>query len=382
MNFALNKAQQELREEIVHFAKTHLDEGLEDRDREQRFDRSLWLKCGEMGLQGMPVPKDLGGQGLDPLSVIIGLEALGYGCRDNGLTFALGAHLLACVVPLWKFGRKEQQEKYLPRLCDGTWVATHAITETQSGSDVFKMQTTAILTGADYSINGEKNYCSNAPVADVALVYALTNPDKGALGGISSFFLEKEKSQFVSSEKIEKMGLRSCLMGRLSLDQVQVPASAVLGKPGGGMIQFSQSMTWERIGLSALHIGTMERLLEKTKEYARSRTVFGQPIGKYQAISHQLAELEMMLEAGRLLVYKAAWKLREGQAATVEASLAKLFVSEMYKNQTMNLLQIFGASGYVGNSDIERSVRDAAAATLYSGTSEIQKNIIAKYLKL
>lgn len=382
MNFTLHKNQEALREELIDFAKANLNEGVESRDREQRFDRSLWEKCGTVGLPGLVVPEHLGGRGLDPLSMVVALEALGFGCRDNGLSFAIGAHLLACVVPIWKFGTPEQQQEYLPSLCDGTWVATNAITETQSGSDVFTMQTKAEKKGQWYVLEGEKNYCSNAPVADLALVYAMTNVEKRALGGISGFILEKEKNQFISSEKIEKMGLRSCHMGRLSLSNVSVPENSILGKPGGGTRQFTGSMTWERIGLSAIHIGTVQRLLDKTISFAKDRRVFGQSISKYQAIRHQIVDLKVQLEAARLLVFKAAWKLKEGQNANTSASVAKLFVSEMYKMQTMNLLQIFGALGYVENSDIERSVRDAAASTLYSGTSEIQKNIIASSLKI
>ena len=176
MNFALNKVQQELRETIIHFAKAHLNEGVEMRDRTQRFDRSLWEQCGEMQLLGLPVPEDLGGRGLDPVSMCVALEALGYGCRDNGLTFAIGAHLLACVVPIWKFGTEAQQKKYLPSLCDGSWIAANAITEIEGGSDVFSMKTRAISDGDDYLLQGKKSYCSNAPVADLALVYALTHP--------------------------------------------------------------------------------------------------------------------------------------------------------------------------------------------------------------
>ncbi len=382
MNFTISKSQKALREEVIHFAKSHLNEGVESRDRDQHFDRKLWEKCGEIGLQGLMVPKDFGGRGLDFLSMVVALEAFGYACRDNGFSFAIGAHLLACVLPIWKFGSKEQQAQLLPSLCDGSWIATNAITESQIGSDVFKMQTIAKLDGDGFILDGEKNYCSNAPVANLALVYALTNPEKGALGGISGFLLEKNKNEFASTEKIEKMGLRSCLMGDVSLCDVRVSRKAILGKPGGGTRQFTQSMTWERIGLSAIHIGTMQRLLEKTIDYAKKRKVFGKNIGKYQAVAHQLVDLKVQLEAGRLLVYKAAWQLKEGGNPTVEASAAKLFVSELYKKSTMILLQIFGAIGYVENSDIERSVRDAAGATLYSGTSEIQRNIIAKNLKL
>ncbi|MFT4664331.1 MAG: alkylation response protein AidB-like acyl-CoA dehydrogenase [Polaribacter sp.] len=382
MNFEYNDKQKALWTEMVDFATENLNQEVEERDRAERFDRHLWEKCGAIGLPGLMVSKEFGGRGLDPLSMVIALEALGYGCRDNGLSFAIGAHLLACVFPIWKFGSKEQQGKHLPNLCNGTWIAANAITETNSGSDVFVMETVAELVGDTYQLNGEKNYCSNAPVADVALVYAATDQEKGAMGGITGFILEKEKQQFSTGEAVEKMGLRSCLMSKVLLNDITCSPEAVLGKPGGGMRQFSESMTWERIGLSAIHMGTVQRLLEQTIAYAKERKLSGQAISKHQSIAHQLVEVKVQLEAARNLVYKAAWKLSEGKTANEAASIAKLYASEMYKKQTMHLLQIHGAIGYINNSDIERSIRDAAAATLYSGTSEIQKNIIARYLKL
>ena len=378
MNFALNNTQETLREEIVGFAQSTLNEGVEERDRTECFDRSLWEQCGLRGLPGLIVPKELGGRGLSPISMCVALEALGYGCRDNGLSFALGAHLLACVVPIWKYGSTSQQREYLPNLCDGTWIATNAITETKSGSDVFSMSMKAVQNEQTYELNGEKNYCSNAPIADIAVVYAMTNAEKGALGGISGFILEKSKAQFDSPGKIEKMGLRSCQMGTVNVSNVRVSENAILGKPGGGTVHFTQSMLWERIGLSAIHIGTLHRLLEDAVAYAKGRKVFGKSIDRHQAIGHKLADVKVQLEAARMLVYKAAWLLEEGKNASNAASIAKLYVSEVYKTQTMNLLQVYGAIGYIKNSDIERSVRDSAAATLYSGTSEILKNMISR----
>lgn len=381
MNFALSKLHKSLREEIVDFAQSTLNIGVEDRDRKERFDRELWKKCGSIGLPGLVVPKEFEGRGLDPVSMVVALEALGYGCRDNGLSFAIGAHLLACVVPVWKYGSIDQQERFLPNLSNGTWIATNAITEEKGGSDVFSMQTTAVKKRQLYTLNGEKNYCSNAPVADIALLYAITNNEKGALGGISSFILEKEKSHFRSSNKVEKMGLRSCLMGRVTVSKVAVSEASLMGKPGSGTVQFTHSMIWERIGLSAIHIGTLQRLFEGAVEFSEERKTFGQTINKYQAVGHKLADVKVQLEAARLLVYKAAWQMEKGGNTACSASIAKLFVSEMYKTQTMNLLQIFGALGYINNSDIERSIRDAASSTMYSGTSEIQRNLIARKIK-
>jgi alkylation response protein AidB-like acyl-CoA dehydrogenase len=378
MNPILDNIQIALRQETIEFAQTTLNDNVEQRDRTESFDRRLWEQCGRLALQGLAIPKEYGGRGLQPMNMVVTLEALGYGCRDNGLSFAIGAHLLACVIPIWKYGSTEQKEKYLPKLCNGTWVATNAITESETGSDVFSMSTSAVIDDHTFIIEGEKNYCSNAPVADIALLYAVTNRDKGALGGISGFILEKES--FESTGKIEKMGLRSCHMGNIVCSSSKVTDKALLGKQGGGTIQFTQSMMWERIGLSAIHVGTMQRLLDNAVQYCKKRKLKGQSILKFQSIEHKLVDIKVQLEAARLLVYKAAYLLENNKKASNSASIAKLFVSEMYKKQTMNILQIYGAIGYVNNSDIERTIRDAASSTLYSGTSEVQKNLISRDL--
>ena len=183
MDFALSDEQRMLRDTVVRFAQKELNEGIVERDHEHTFSHELWLKCGQMGLQGLPVPEEQGGMGLDPLSVTVALEALGYGCRDGGLVFAICAHLLACVVPIWKHGTEEQKRRYLPKLCDGTLIAVNAMTEPGTGSDAFAMSTKATPDGDGFRINGTKTFSSNGPIADVALVYAITDPEKGYHGG-------------------------------------------------------------------------------------------------------------------------------------------------------------------------------------------------------
>jgi len=299
-----------------------------ERDREQIFPHKLWLKCGEMGFQGLPVPEQYGGSGLDPLSTAIALEALGYGCHDGGLVFAICAHLLACVVPIWKFGSEDQKGRYLPGLCDGNLIAVNAMTEPGSGSYAFSMSTRAEPNGDGFRINGTKTFSSNGPVADLAVVFAITDPEKGYHGGVTAFLVEKGAPGFQVGQKFEKMGLRTCLIGELVFEDVHVPSDAVLGGLGGGSAIFAHSMDWERICLFASHIGTMERLFERSIEYARTRVQFGQPIGKFQAISHNIADMKVQLEAARLLTYKAAWNLDMTRTVSLDASMAKLFVSE------------------------------------------------------
>jgi alkylation response protein AidB-like acyl-CoA dehydrogenase len=382
MDFSLTEDQKILRKEIIRFAQKELNEGIRDRDHGQIFPHELWLKCGEMGLQGLPIPEEYGGSGQDPLSTAIALEALGYGCHDGGLVFALSAHILACAVPIWKFGSEEQKNRYLPNFCNGTMIAVNAMSEPNSGSDAFSMSTRAVPDGDGYRINGTKTFVSNGPVGDLALVFAITDPDKGYHGGITAFLVEKESPGFQAGQKFEKMGLRTSLIGELVLEDVYIPADAILGGLGGGSAIFIHAMDWERICLFAGHLGTMERLLEASIQYARTRVQFGQPIGKFQAISHKIADMKVQLEAARLLIHKAAWRLAKAKNASLDASIAKLYVSESLIKTTLNTIQIFGGYGYMEEYEVERALRDAVASTIYSGTSEMQKNIIARWLGL
>ncbi len=234
MDFTFTPEQEALKRTIVRFARERLNDDLVARDREQRFSRERWRACGELGLPGLPVPESLGGAGLDPLTTAIALEAFGYGCADNGLVFSVAAHLLSCVVPLWKFGAPEQQARWLPGLCDGTWIGVHAMTEPESGSDSFAMRTRAVKDGDGWRITGTKTFISNGPEADVVIVFALTDPARGFHGGVTGFLVEKGTPGFTASRKIEKMGLRTSPFGALSFDEVWVPDAAVVGQVGGG----------------------------------------------------------------------------------------------------------------------------------------------------
>ena len=382
MDFALSQDQQRLRDEIVRFADQELNRDLLERDRSQAFPRELWRKCGEIGIQGLPVPEAYGGSGVDALTCAIGLEALGYGCKDGGLVFALCAHLLSCVVPLLHFGSEEQKRRYLPGLCDGRLVGVHAMTEPETGSDAFAMRTRAIAEGSGYRIDGTKTFISNATVADVVIVFALTDPAKGFHGGTTAFLVERGAPGFSSPQKFEKMGLRTAPLGELVFDGVRVGPESILGGVGGGAMVFTTAMDWERACLAASHIGTMDRLLEQTVAYARTRRQFGQTIGKFQAVAHRIADMKVQLEAARLLVYRAAWRLDHARSASLDASITKLFVSESLVHAALAAVQVHGGYGFMTEYEVERALRDAVGSTIYSGTSEVQRNIIARWLGL
>jgi alkylation response protein AidB-like acyl-CoA dehydrogenase len=382
MDFSLSEQQELLRETIIRFAQKELNAGIGKRDREQLFPHDLWLKCGEMGLQGLLVPEEFGGQGLDPLSTALALEAFGYGCHDGGLVFAVSAHLLAGVTPIWKHGSEAQKRRYLPGLCNGTLIGVAGMTEASSGSDAFSIATRAEPDGDGFRLNGTKTFSSNGPVADLAVVYACTDPEKGYSGGNTAFLVEKDTTGFQSGQKFEKMGLRTCPISELVLEDVYVPADAVLGEVGSGSIIFSQFIEWERTCLAACHVGTMERLLEQAIDYARTRKSFGQPIGKFQAISHRIADMKVHLEAARLLTYKAAWRLDKARDIAMDASITKIFASESLIEMALDTVKVFGGYGFMVEYEVERALRDSIGGTLYSGTNDIQRNIIARWLGL
>jgi alkylation response protein AidB-like acyl-CoA dehydrogenase len=382
MDFSFSDEQKLLRDNIVKFAQRELNENLIARDAGQLFSRDLWRKCAEVGIQGLPAPEEYGGSGADALSCAIALEALGYGCRDGGLVFSLSAHVLACVVPIWKHGNAEQRQRYLPGLCDGTFIGMHAITEPGSGSDSFAMRTKAQREGGEWRLTGSKTFVSNGPVGDVAIVFAVTDAVKGFHGGITAFIIEKDMPGFSTSKKFEKMGLRTSPVGELRFDDIRLPDNAVLGAVGGGASIFATAMDWERILLVAGHVGAMERLLETSISYARTRSQFGQPIGKFQAVGHKIADMKAQLEAARLLTYRSAWRLANVRNASLDASITKLFVSESLVKAALETVQLHGGYGFMAEYEVERALRDAIGSTIYSGTSEMQRNIIARWLGL
>ena len=382
MEFSISEEQKALCQAIREFAEGELCAGALERDRAQSFAHDLWLRCGEHGLQGLPVPQSYGGRGLDSLSTALALEAFGRGCGDGGLIISVCAHLLGCVVPVWKFGAEEQKKRYLPGLCSGSLIGALAITEPESGSDAFSMRTTADRDGDDYRINGRKAFVTNGPVADVILVCALTDVEKGWRGGISCFLVEKDTPGLRLDARPEKMGLRSSPLGTLSFEDVRVPANAAVARIGGGVTVFKQAMLWERTGVSACHVGIMERLLQESIDRARGRTQFGEPIGAFQSISYRIADMKARLEASRLLTYKAAWALEHSRTSMLDVSLAKVSSSESFVQTALETMQIHGGDGYMTNNQVERVMRDAVASTIYSGTSEMQRNTIARWLGL
>ncbi len=353
-----------------------------ERDRNETFSRELWRQCAAVGLLGLPAPAEYGGTDADPLTCAIALEALGYGCRDGGLVFSICAHVLACVVPVWQHGSEAQKQRYLGGLCGGTLVGAHAITEPDSGSDTFAMRLKAERADGGWRLNGNKTFISNGPVADVVVVFAITDAEKGFHGGVTAFLVERGVPGFAAGQKFGKMGLRTAPVGELVFDNAFLGDDAVLGTVGGGAGVFGTAMDWERSLLVAAHVGTIERLLETSIAYARTRSQFGQTIGKFQAVAHKIADMKVQLEAARLLVYRTASRLTVSRSIALDAAITKLFVSETLVKTALDAVQLHGGYGFMEEYEVERALRDAIGSTIYSGTSEMQRNIIGRWLGL
>jgi alkylation response protein AidB-like acyl-CoA dehydrogenase len=381
MDFELSEEQTAFRAEVVRFAQRELAENIVERDAGNEFDEKAWRKCAEFGIQGLPVPKEYGGQGADPLTIMLAMEALGYGSADNGLIFSLNAQMWACEVPILRFGTDEQRRRYLPGLCDGSIKAAHGMSEPGSGSDAFSLSTKAELRGDRYILNGSKTFVTNAPVADVFIVFATIDRDL-RFAGLCAFLLDRETAGFEVGEPIHKMGLRTSPMAELFLNDCEIPAENLLGKRGGGMALFNASMEWERSIILASTVGSMERQLERSIAYARERKQFGQPIGKFQAVAHRIVEMKLRLDTARLMLHRLGWLMSRGEATTLDSVMVKMHLSESYLRSSMDALQIHGGYGYMTEYQLEREVRDAFGSRLYSGTSDIQKNIAARLLGL
>jgi len=381
VDFEWTPEQRMYREEVASFASSALVQDVIESEAGGSFSREAWKKCAAFGIQGLPVPTDYGGLGADPLTIVLALEGFGYGCRDNGLIFSLNAHMWACELALVKFGTHEQRLRFLPGLCDGSLVGAHAMTEPGAGSDAFSLTTTARQRGAQFVLNGAKTFVTNAPVADVFVVFATTDRSRG-FAGLSAFLGERGAPGLTVGSPLHKMGLRTSPMSEVFLQECAVPIENLLGEPGAGMAVFNAAMEWERSFILAGAVGTMQRQLEQCISYARERKQFGQPIGKFQAISHRIADMKVRLETARLVLYRAGHLMDRHESTHLDAALAKLYLSESFLQSSMDALTIYGAYGYMTEYELERDLRDAIAGRIYSGTSDVLRNLIAGHLGL
>jgi len=380
VDFALTAEQEAYRAEVVAFARS-LNEDVVVHDREGSFPRTSWQRCAEFGVLGLPLPAQYGGGEADPVSIAVAMEAMGFGCRDAGLLFSCHAQMWAVEIPILLFGTEAQKVRYLPALASGAMIGAHAMTEPGSGSDAFALSARATRHNGVYVLQGTKTFSTNAPVADVVLVFATVDPSRGPQG-VTAFLVDAGTPGLSLSRSIEKMGLRTSPMGEVHLDGCEVAEDQRLGREGAGPAIFNRAMEWERIFILASQVGVMARQLEGCIRYVRERRQFGQPVGKFQLVGEKIARMRVRLDAARLLLYRAAWTKSQGKSAMLEASIAKLFVSEAAVESALDAVQSYGGYGYATEFEVERELRDAVGGRLYSGTSEIQTMLIAGLLGL
>ena len=366
---------------VIEFARSELNDDVVDRDKHGKFLRENWLKCAKFGIQGLATPPEYGGKGADIMTAAFAMEAMGYGCRDNGLTFGLNAQMWTVQLSIVGFGSDAIKEKYLPRMCSGEWIASHGITEPDAGSDLYSLTTRAEKKDGGYVLNGHKALITFAPECDFTLVFAKTDPDAG-LWSISAFVVDRGTPGFTVSPVRDKMGLRTVPIGELTFEDCFVPEENRVGPEGAGINISNSSLEWERCCILASQIGAMERQLEEAVQYARKRKQFDQTIGKFQAVSHRIAEMKLRLETARLLLYKAAWLKHNNKPAVMEAALAKLQISECFVESSLDAIRVHGGIGYLSDNQVERDLRDAIGGVIYGGTSDIQRNVVARLLGL
>lgn len=379
MDFSWTAEQQALRERTLEFAQQELNNELVARDLAGEFWHEGWIKCARFGIQGLFVPREYGGSGCDIVSTILALEAVGYGCADNGLTLALNGQMWAVEEPILRFGSDEQKERFLPGLCRGDLIGAHGMTEPESGSDVYNVRTTAERRDGGYVLNGRKVLVTLAPIADVAIIFATVNPQLKQWG-LTAFLVEHGTPGFTRRPVQSKMGLRTVPLGEFVLEDCFIPETNRLGPEGAGSSIFTEAMDWERSFIFASHVGSMARQLDECIAFAGQHQRGGQSIGKFQSVSNRIADMKLRLETARLLLYKAAWLKEQGKSIAMDAALAKLHISESFTESSLDAIRIHGGNGYLTEFEVERDLRDAVGGVIYSGTSDIQRNLIARLL--
>jgi alkylation response protein AidB-like acyl-CoA dehydrogenase len=381
MNFELTDEQRRLQQSAIDFARTALGGDMRQRDRDETFDRTLWEHCARFGVLGMPIPEAYGGLGLGLTDLITVMEGLVYGTRDQGLLFSLNAHLWTNSMPILKYGTDAQRQRHLPGLSDGTVIGANGASEPDAGSDIFAMRTQATRQGDTYVLNGTKMFVTNAPVCNLIVAYATIDPALGPMG-VTAFIVERDRPGVTIGRHLEKMGLRTSPMAEIVFEDCVIPVENRLGREGRGVEVFECSMEWERGCILASCLGVMRRQLEECIAHARSRRQFGKPIGKFQAVAGRIVDMKVRLETCRPLVYRLGALKDQNRKAMLEAAVAKLHVSDCLVKSSLDAVQIFGGYGYMMEQQIERDLRDAVGSTIYSGTSDIQRNIIASQLGL
>lgn len=382
MDFSLNSEQKVLRDTVRQFMETEMRPVLRAYEREEKFPAEELRKLGDLGCCGMLIPEEWGGAEMDTVSYAVMLEEVARVCASTAVTLSVTNSVVA--VPIWKFGTETQKKKYLKRLASGEILGSFCLTEPQAGSDASAIQTRAIRDGGFYLLNGTKSWVSSGGQTGVYVVFAKTDPAAGAKG-VTAFLVEATFPGFRVARFEDKMGLRISKSAELSFDDLRVPAENRIGEEGQGLKIAFEALDGGRVGIAAQSVGLAQAAFEAAVKYAKQRRAFGKAIGEFQAIQWMLADMQTEIEAARGLLYCAAWMRDQGAAVAAsrrgaQASRAKLYASEMANRVCAKAVQIHGSQGFSRESDVERYYRDARVLTIYEGTSEIQRTVIAREL--
>ena len=380
---AIAQPDHPIKHETARWAAAEL--GNRDRveaDLQASFAGDDWARCAQRGILGLMVPTEFGGRGADLATSLLTLEGLGLGCRDNGLTYAIASQILSTQETLVKFGTTEQRQRWLRPMVDGDAIGAFAMTETETGSDAYNVATTAERNSdGNYVINGHKAYITFAPLCDMVIVFASTNPEAGTWG-LSALIVPTDLEGVERFANRDKMGMRTTPFSDIGFTDVVVPPSALIGHEGSGASIFNAVVQVERAFVFATQVGAMERHLADAVDYARNRHQGGHPIGHYQAVSHRLVDMKQQHETARLFLYRAALAVASGSDVPLFAALAKIVGAETGMAAAFSAASVHGARGYVSEFEVERGLRDAVGGFVYSGTSDIQRNIVARLLGL
>ena len=375
----LSEAQLQAKRAVALFASETLNNGFGERERAGCFSKPAWDTLAGYGLCGLMAPDRFGGREMTVWDTLAVLEGLGQGCDDNGLMCALHAHTWGCITAISHFGSDAQKEKFLPGLAAGKWIGASAMTEPNAGSNIYALETTAEKDGDTYVLNGSKMFVTNAPVADIFIVYARTGPNTG-FGGMSAFIVERGAPGFQVEANLSKMSLRTGPLSGLSLSDCRVPESHLLGRENSGAMVFADSIEWERTFAMATALGTMERQLQECMAFINIRKADRQEKGQRQYFGNKTADMKIRLESARLLIYQAAGKKQAGGTAYLEATLAKVAASEAFAANCRDAVSIFSTGTMDQKARADRNLRDAMASTLYSGATAVLKDNISKLL--
>ncbi|EEK76067.1 acyl-CoA dehydrogenase [Bacillus cereus] len=377
MHFKLSEEHEMIRKMVRDFAKNEVAPTAAQRDEEERFDRALFDQMAELGLTGIPWPEEYGGIGSDYLAYVIAIEELSRVCASTGVT--LSAHTSLAGWPIFKFGTEEQKQKFLRPMAEGTKIGAYGLTETGSGSDAGGMKTIAKRDGDHYVLNGSKIFITNGGIADIYVIFALTDPESKQRG-TSAFIVESDTPGFSVGKKESKLGIRSSPTTEIMFEDCRIPVENLLGEEGQGFKIAMQTLDGGRNGIAAQAVGIAQGALDASVEYARERHQFGKPIAAQQGIGFKLADMATDIEAARLLTYQAAWLESEGLPYGKESAMSKVFAGDTAMKVTTEAVQVFGGYGYTKDYPVERYMRDAKITQIYEGTQEIQRLVISRML--